>query len=264
MRVYTVQHEGETAASIAAKDEHAGCPKCGKDLVNANPHRVSVRRENGYLDFRDPLVPGERLWLPERWFDGSLDREPRSYFDALPDPMGLGALPPHVPQRYMAQPGDSAASIAAKFQSSPQPLVQENPHVPSTTLANGELAFCNLTPGTILTLPGAWFAPGSTWSAISLCSAPAPDASVSPEAAAQYADANHPPPKDITLSVHPSAIATMQSAQGGSRDTTATLAQAAAGASTVAGMAMLASFAGKVLQSVAMREAAGWVERLLP
>jgi hypothetical protein len=96
VRVYTVQGQGETAASIAAKDEHAGCPRCGKDLVAVNGHRVSVVRPNGYVDFRDPLVPGERLWLPDRWFDGSLDREPRSYFDSLPDPTGLGAAPGDV------------------------------------------------------------------------------------------------------------------------------------------------------------------------
>ena len=94
MRVYSVQ-PGDTPSSIAARDDMAGCPKCAKDLVEANPHRASVRHPNGFLAFVEPLVPGENLWLPDKWFDGTLDRLPRSYFDGLPKvPMGLGELPP--------------------------------------------------------------------------------------------------------------------------------------------------------------------------
>jgi hypothetical protein len=92
VRVYTVQ-SGDTPAGIAARDDMAGCPKCSKDLVEANPHRASIRHSNGFLSFAEPLAVGERLWLPDKWFDGTLDRLPRSYFDDLPKvPMGLGEL----------------------------------------------------------------------------------------------------------------------------------------------------------------------------
>jgi hypothetical protein len=93
VRLYVVQPGDTSAAAIAARDEMAGCPRCGAALVKRNPQRPSVLRDNGYLDFRDPLVPGDRLALPEEWFDGRLDAKDRSYFDALPDPTGLGALP---------------------------------------------------------------------------------------------------------------------------------------------------------------------------
>jgi hypothetical protein len=94
VRAYTVQ-PGDTPSSIAARDDMAGCPKCARDLVEANAHRASVRHTNGYLSFAEPLVVGEQLWLPDKWFDGSLDRLPRSYFDDLPKvPAGLGELPP--------------------------------------------------------------------------------------------------------------------------------------------------------------------------
>jgi hypothetical protein len=93
VRVYIVQRQGETAASIAAQPDMAQCPRCGKDLVAANPWRASVRRPNGYLDFRDPLVPGERLWVPDKWSSGELDALPKSYFDSLPDPTGLAGVP---------------------------------------------------------------------------------------------------------------------------------------------------------------------------
>jgi hypothetical protein len=94
VRIYTVQ-SGDTPSSIAARDDMAGCPKCAKDLVEANTHRASVRHVNGYLTFAEPLVAGENLWLPDKWFDGTLDRMPRSYFDNLPKvPAGLGELPP--------------------------------------------------------------------------------------------------------------------------------------------------------------------------
>jgi len=96
VRVYTVQ-QGDTPSSIAARDDMAGCPKCAKDLVEANTHRASVRHTNGYLTFAEPLAVGENLWLPDKWFDGTLDRLPRSYFDDLPKvPAGLGELPPEL------------------------------------------------------------------------------------------------------------------------------------------------------------------------
>jgi len=83
VRQYTVQ-VGDSPASIAAQDSHAGCPKCARDLVSVNSHRAAVRMPNGFITFRDPLRVGEVLNLPDRWFDGTLDRLPKSYFELLP------------------------------------------------------------------------------------------------------------------------------------------------------------------------------------
>ena len=66
----------------------AGCPKCSRDLIAANPHKPTVLHPNGYRSFREMSV-GERLVLPERWFDGSLDALPPTYFAALPHPDGV-------------------------------------------------------------------------------------------------------------------------------------------------------------------------------
>lgn len=87
MRIYTVQ-PGDTPARIAARDDMAGCPKCSIDLVRANPHKRTRSFPNGYVTFTE-LREGERLNLPEKWFDGTLDRMPPSYFASLPDPVGL-------------------------------------------------------------------------------------------------------------------------------------------------------------------------------
>jgi hypothetical protein len=72
---------GDTPASIAAT--FAGCPKCQRDLLAVNPGKARLRYANGYETFQD-LRPGETLSLPDKWFDGTLDRLPRSYFEALP------------------------------------------------------------------------------------------------------------------------------------------------------------------------------------
>lgn len=77
---YTVQ-PGDTPASIAIA--FAGCPKCSRDLVAANPHKHTVIYPNGYETFTE-LDAGERLALPRSWFDGTLDRMPREYFERLP------------------------------------------------------------------------------------------------------------------------------------------------------------------------------------
>lgn len=87
MRVYTVQ-AGDTPASIAARDDMAGCPKCAIDLVRANPHKPAITHPNGFATFRD-MRAGERIWLPEKWFNGDLDSRPRRYFAALPHPDGM-------------------------------------------------------------------------------------------------------------------------------------------------------------------------------
>lgn len=82
MRVYEVR-PGDSPASIAAQDAMAGCPKCSIDLVRANPHKETVVYPNGFLSFKE-LRAGEKLILPEKWFDGTLDRLPVEYFAALP------------------------------------------------------------------------------------------------------------------------------------------------------------------------------------
>lgn len=69
-------------------DQHAGCPKCARDLVLANPHKESVRMPNGFLTFRDLRV-GERLWLPDKWFSAEFERLPPAYFKSLPSADGV-------------------------------------------------------------------------------------------------------------------------------------------------------------------------------
>ena len=97
MRFYVVQ-PGDTIASIASRDDMAGCKKCARDLVLRNSHRAHVQHPNGWLSFVDPLVVGEQLIVPEKWGDGTLDRLSKEYFEALPEPMGLGQLPQQQPR----------------------------------------------------------------------------------------------------------------------------------------------------------------------
>lgn len=82
MRTYVVQ-EGDTPASIAAQPNMAGCPKCSRDILAVNKHKKTVTLPNGYETFRE-LHAGERINLPDKWFDGTLDRRPQAYFAALP------------------------------------------------------------------------------------------------------------------------------------------------------------------------------------
>ena len=103
MRVYVVQ-PGDTPAKIASMEQHAGCPKCARDLVLANPHKESVRHPNGFLSFRDLRV-GERLWLPDKWFSVEFDRLPPAYFKALPSADGV------TPSTL----GDAAAGVLGDF-----------------------------------------------------------------------------------------------------------------------------------------------------
>jgi hypothetical protein len=103
MRVYEVQ-PGDSPASIAARDEMAGCPKCAIDLIRANPHKEAVVHPNGFATFKD-LRAGEKLNLPNKWFNGDLDSRPKAYFAALPYPDGktpsaLGALADGVLSDY--------------------------------------------------------------------------------------------------------------------------------------------------------------------
>jgi hypothetical protein len=57
-----------------------------------NRSKPTIVYANGYETFTE-LSAGERLVLPERWFDGTLDKLPKSYFEALPtvDGRELGA-----------------------------------------------------------------------------------------------------------------------------------------------------------------------------
>jgi len=61
----------------------AGCPKCARDLIAANPHKESVVYPNGYTSFRNLRV-GEKLNLPDKWFSKEFDERPKKYFAALP------------------------------------------------------------------------------------------------------------------------------------------------------------------------------------
>jgi hypothetical protein len=83
VRTYVVR-PGDSPAKIASRDDMAGCPKCGGiDFVRANPHKEFVVHPNGFTTFKEIRV-GERLNLPEKWFDGTMDRLPKSYFESLP------------------------------------------------------------------------------------------------------------------------------------------------------------------------------------
>jgi hypothetical protein len=91
MREYTVQ-AGDSPARIAT--HFAGCPKCACDLVAANPQKKSRVYSNGYKTF-ETLAVGEKLALPDKWFNGALDKLPRLYFESLPPPpVGVGRPPP--------------------------------------------------------------------------------------------------------------------------------------------------------------------------
>ncbi len=90
MRTYIVQ-VGDTPASIAAQDAMAGCPKCAVDLIRANPHKPTRMHANGYRTFREMTV-GERLRLPEKWFNGALDGLPKAYFVGLSHHDGVTGL----------------------------------------------------------------------------------------------------------------------------------------------------------------------------
>lgn len=113
---------GDSPASIASRPNMAGCPKCSNLLVAANPDLPTVTHPNGFKTFRELRV-GQRLRLPDAWFDGSLDAKPQSYFDALPYADGV-TLP--------------KTSGVAQAASPPQPL-QASPTLEKKGLSAGAL-----------------------------------------------------------------------------------------------------------------------------
>lgn len=114
MRTYVVQR-GDSPASIAAKDEHAGCPKCATALVTANPGKASVELPNGYKTFKELRV-GETIFLPDEWFDGRHDARPPSYFKALPSAdgvtYGVGDPPPEFGLGIACRPAPRMATVS--------------------------------------------------------------------------------------------------------------------------------------------------------
>jgi hypothetical protein len=140
VRTYMVQ-PGDSPARIAARDDMAGCPKCSVDLVWANPHKLRKTYPNGYVTF-ESLSVGELLYLPEKWFDGTLDRMPKGYFAALPTAdggavdQGLGARPQGLGD-LTSQPAyqQALSSITSQMQNEGQP---------SLSIAGAQQAFANI------------------------------------------------------------------------------------------------------------------------
>ncbi len=115
MRTYVVR-PGDSPASIAAQDSHAGCPKCANLLPAANPDLPTVTYPNGFKTFKELRV-GQVINLPDAWFDGTLDRQPQSYFNALPyaDGVtpGVGQAPALAPQPLPAAVEKKSLSTGA-------------------------------------------------------------------------------------------------------------------------------------------------------
>jgi hypothetical protein len=113
MRTYVVQR-GDSPASIAARADMAGCPKCACELARTNPHKSAVRKPNGFLTFRE-LVVGETLHLPDEWFHPARDRLPPTYYQILPHADGVtpGALGTLGDQPALDQAVTKVAALAA-------------------------------------------------------------------------------------------------------------------------------------------------------
>lgn len=121
MRAYTVQ-PGDSPAKIAIA--FAGCPKCARDLLAANPGKPTRRYPNGYETFTS-LDVGERLQLPERWFDGTLDAQPAEYFAALPSVDGGGGMLGASPLTTLAQLQGQASSVSQTIAAAPAAVQQQ-------------------------------------------------------------------------------------------------------------------------------------------
>lgn len=100
----------------------AGCPRCAIDLIHANPHKKSIVHPNGFKTF-ESLRAGEKLNLPTKWFDGSLDTRPKAYFAALPHHNGVtpGVGAPNVLTDYSVFDA-AAAQVGALAVLSDQPF----------------------------------------------------------------------------------------------------------------------------------------------
>lgn len=103
MRTYTVK-AGDSPGAIAA--EHAGCPKCSRDLTLVNEHKPTVTYPNGYVTFKS-LQIGEQLRLPDKWFDPRFELLPPAYFASLPyadgvTPSPFGAAAPGILRDFRA------------------------------------------------------------------------------------------------------------------------------------------------------------------
>lgn len=92
MRLYEVR-AGDSPASIAAT--YAGCPRCSRDMIAVNAHKPAITKPNGYRTFKN-LQVGEKINLPDKWFNGDLDRLPASYFAQLPHHDGVTPTPGRV------------------------------------------------------------------------------------------------------------------------------------------------------------------------
>jgi len=89
VRTYVVQ-PGDSPGSIAAS--FAGCPKCSRDLIGANTSKPTVTHPNGFVTFKE-LRAGEKLALPDKWFDPAFDLLPPAYFASLPYADGVTPSP---------------------------------------------------------------------------------------------------------------------------------------------------------------------------
>ena len=87
MRTYVVR-EGDSPASIAARDDMAGCPKCSLELPRVNRGKQTVTHPNGFITFRELRV-GEVINLPDAWFHPAREHLPPAYYRILPHPDGV-------------------------------------------------------------------------------------------------------------------------------------------------------------------------------
>lgn len=103
MRTYVVK-AGDSPASIASRDDMAGCPKCVRDLILVNPSKPSVTYPNGFVSFKS-LQVDEILNIPDKWFDPRFELLPPAYFASLPyadgvTPSPFGEMAPTILQHF--------------------------------------------------------------------------------------------------------------------------------------------------------------------
>lgn len=81
-------------------------------MLLANQHKERVVHPNGYVSFKE-LHAGERLELPEKWFNGELDQMPNSYFASLPRHDGVTPGVGQTPQPVVDVIGSAKAAVDA-------------------------------------------------------------------------------------------------------------------------------------------------------